>query len=83
MFRCGTNKFKKFKSKHSEGSGDQASKAATVNLISSTEEHGDSLSTNKKTGSGGTAAKSDHGDKKYGLFETVRRKFVGFGRKNA
>ena len=80
MFGEGT-KLKKSKSKHSDGSGGQTSKAATVNLIS-TEDRGNSFSTNKKTGSG-TAAKSDHGDKKYGFFENFRRRVAGFGRKDA
>lgn len=40
------------------------------------------MSTNKKSG-GGTTAKSDHGDKKYGFFENFRRRVAGFGRKDA
>ena len=52
-------------------------------MISTTEERVDSLSTaNKKTGSVATAAKSDHGDKKYGLFEKFRRHVASFGRKD-
>ena len=83
MFGQTTTKFKKSKSKHSDGSGGSASKAATVNLIS-TDDQGNSLSTNKKSG-GGTAAKSAHGNKQYGLgfFENFRRRVASFGRKDA
>ena len=79
-----TNRLKKSKSKHSDGSGGSASKAVTVNLMSNEEHPGaDTLSsTNRKSGSG-TAAKSDHGDKKYGFFENFRRKVASFGRKDA
>lgn len=63
----GEAKYKKSKSKQSNGSGNLA------------EEQKNEFETKK---AGGTTAKSDHGDNKVGFFENIKRHIALLGRKD-
>ena len=76
MFGPGGTRFKKSKSKHSDRSSSSINGKAhpITNFM---------ISTTDREDNDHQAAKSDHGDKKFGFFENFRRKVVGLGRKDA
>ena len=60
-------------------SADHQTTDGKADTLISTDEPGNSFSANRRSGTTDTGAKSDHGDRKVGFFENVRRKIARLG----
>ena len=78
MFGPGGTKFKKSKSK--QHSDRRSCSGGSINGSKATPITNFMISAADRDDRDHQAAKSDHGDKKFGFFENFRRKVVGLGR---